>query len=265
MNIRDLLMPLEEYLEKSAPVEQSEYMDYSYAISKNGKSQLFYFGSGHSNDPDNPQNAKIKRHWKLFLQDSIGRERVAMVERGVKKIPDNEVGAIKAQGEGGLLTYLANRDGVDVVSPEPRRIEELQGLLDAGYRQQEIEYYYFAGSVVRWHRVKDQSSFEEFAKQHFQNRPPFWVIDSLATMREIHKDLFGGELDENEVTFFSAITKPRFGATVINHIARDSGLIRDAHIVQQIKNSWDQGKCIFAVFGAGHAIRQEPALRTLLS
>ncbi len=50
----------------------------------------------------------------------------------------------------------------------------------------------------------------------------------------------------------------------LNPVSSESSLIRDEHIVLEIKKNWDQGKSLFVIYGSGHAIVQEPALRKLL-
>jgi hypothetical protein len=50
----------------------------------------------------------------------------------------------------------------------------------------------------------------------------------------------------------------------INEIARKTSDVRDENILNEIVKYWSEGKSVFVVFGSGHLIIQEPALREIL-
>lgn len=260
MNIKDLLMPFEEK-NRIGIVK-----DYPFTIAKKGQNRLVYCGVSHSNDSKHPQNESIRQRWMTFLEKTDGQRRVAMVEGGLREIPDSVEGAVSRHGEAGLLTYLAKEAGVGVVCPEPRRSEEYTSLIEMGYTPEQVEYYYFARNVSFWGHFADRLSFERYLAQYFNNLPPFHLAaHNLDNMRQVHADMFGGEIREHDLAFFDVVTGTNYYPTAINQIARDCAVIRDAHIVQQIKQAWDEGKSVFVVFGATHAVIQEPALRKLLT
>jgi hypothetical protein len=59
------------------------------------------------------------------------------------------------------------------------------------------------------------------------------------------------------------ITTPTPQDHATNVIARRSGELRDEYLLDQVEHYWREGHSPFAVFGAAHAIRLEPALRNL--
>lgn len=52
--------------------------------------------------------------------------------------------------------------------------------------------------------------------------------------------------------------------TVLNQVARATSQYRDAFMVSEIAKALETHKKIFVVFGASHAVMQEPALRELI-
>src|SRR6266699_1456297 len=209
MNVKDLLMPYEEY------VKLDIRPAYVYTIKKDGQ-KLVYYGSTHSNDPIHPQFADIKRHWERFLTDTVGQNRVAMNEGGPRSIPSDDVSAVVSDAEAGLLTWLATAEaGVEIMSPEPNRNEEFEEL-SRTFTVDEIEYYYFARNIVQWHRKKGQSSFTDYMVRYFDRRRQ-QVADeavlSVRSMPELHKRWFGGDLDKSHRDFFYSITNPCFLST----------------------------------------------------
>ena len=88
---------------------------------------------------------------------------------------------------------------------------------------------------------------------------------SFEHMKKVQKTLFGTDFDINDSDFFKRVVDPTKTETVINKVSRfeDEGF-RDLHIVGEIEKYWNQGKSIFVIYGATHAVIQEPVLQTLV-
>ena len=88
-----------------------------------------------------------------------------------------------------------------------------------------------------------------------------FFIDSLA---KIHAQLFNTEIDLEDYEHFEKAANPTIEGSAINLVSRNSSRFRDIHIVTQIARHWKEGKHIFIVFGSGHVIRQEPAIKAIM-
>jgi hypothetical protein len=68
----------------------------------------------------------------------------------------------------------------------------------------------------------------------------------------------------NDKNFFEEVSNPILTTSSINLVLREMSLVRDRYIVKQINKYWQEGKNIFIVYGASHAVMQEPAIRYML-
>lgn len=75
------------------------------------------------------------------------------------------------------------------------------------------------------------------------------------------------ENDEQTLDFVDPIPweHNKNNQTVINQIARATSQYRDRFMVSEIAKALQTHKKIFVVFGASHAVMQEPALKELLA
>lgn len=83
-------------------------------------------------------------------------------------------------------------------------------------------------------------------------------------MEQIHKTIFDTDFSLEDKNFFFSIINPTKEKSIINKVSRTCSTFRNIHVTMEIEKLWNQGKNIFIVFGAGHLILQEPALRKLL-
>ena len=51
---------------------------------------------------------------------------------------------------------------------------------------------------------------------------------------------------------------------LVRRVLGDDTRMRDVQVVEEIAQRWRDGQSLFVVFGASHAVIQEPALRALL-
>ncbi len=258
--IKDLLSTYKEY------AVSMHTKPYTYSIDK-GQQVLYYFGASHSNDPADPQFIQLKDFWSEFLNKTEGKQRIALNEGGLRKPLDDEKEAIINDSEAGLITSLATKNNILIESPEPTRLIDI-GVLAEKYTKDQIQYYYFARMVYQWNRMNINQSFEEYIDEFLKADKELngWKdFDfSLENMKQIHKNLFGGEFDERDSEFFYNIIKPTYRTTVINCFSQDQGVNRDSFIVKEIVKFWEKGNNIFIVFGEAHAFIQGPALEALL-
>ncbi len=240
---------------------------YVYSLERDGQS-IDYFGAAHSCDPEHPQMKELKKAWENFLEKSRDRKRIVFVEGSLRESKATEEQSIlEAGGEGGLISFLAHQRGVDLYCPEPTSMDEVAELLKQ-FSKEQIAYYYFARVVNQWHRTfKAGVPFLKYIEGHLrQDAKELQWADfdfSLDHMKKIHRQIFEKDFDEMDAELFYDSSNPTRRSNPISEVARASSDIRNGHILDKIEEYWNEGYSIFIVYGSGHAVVHEPALRTL--
>lgn len=261
---KSLLLPREQYAEALKKHGRSPF---TFEI-KNNKQSLFYFGANHSRDPNNHQYPILRDYWQRFLNETEGLERIVLVETNLRKVGSSEEKSIEHGSEGAIVTMWARDSNVVVACPEPSQ-SALNSLALSQFSKDELAYHWFSVAVSSWHRFPEPrdvehgfSVFISWFSDAIKQQTIWKDYDfSIPHMREIHKKIFNTEFDENIRTDY---TNPNIDKTIINKIARVLSDFRDVHITSEIERYWNEGKSIFVVFGSGHLIIQEPALKKLL-
>ncbi len=245
-------------------------LPYCFEI-ENENQLLYYFGANHSRNINNEQFLKLENYWKSFLEKTREKNKVVLVEGGMRKVWDDKKTAVLKDSEAGFITLLASKEGVRKESPEPDAKLEREYLLQS-YANDEIQYYYFARVIPAWHQLPEpRQEFSEFMKTYRSSIKegsygPEWAdYDfSLENMKKVHKKIFGSEFNENDKNYIKSVINPTTEKTIINKVARASSTFRNVYIVSRIEELWKNGESIFVVFGMAHPILQERALKKLL-
>jgi hypothetical protein len=230
------------------------------------KKVLFYFGANHSRDPKNPQYPALKEYWQKFLKATDGKERIVLVEGGLRKLEKDEESAItKGGSEGGLVTFLAHKAGVSIACPDISDEELMEKLPDQN--KDEVLLYWFLCWLDNFQKHPEpKPDFEKSAKMWCESREQrkIWknVDVSFPRLKQIYKEVMGKEFDEKASP--NDFVNPNKTETPINKIARAQSDLRDANIASEIERYWNEGKSIFVVFGRGHLIIERPALEAIL-
>jgi len=261
MEIEKLLLSWDEFknTEFSTP--------YTFNIQK-GTQELEYFGSGHLYDPANPGLEAIEERWSNFLARHSPDEIIVVIERHFKKIRETKEDNIRIAGESGLISFLAAARTIPTICFEPSREKVLNELHRRGRSKEILFYHEMAEMALQWHQMTEKPSFEEYMHVYFDrfkdnfDWPGFDF--SLEHARTIHSELFNADLDENDKRFFYDIIDPAQTTCIINEISREVDTFRDSAVVKGIVEEWHKGKSIFVVYGSGHAVIQERALKELL-
>ena len=233
-----------------------------------GKQHLTFYGSEHTNDPTHPQFTDLEERWKTFIADS--QNPIAFVEGHYDELLQEETvdksHSIIAGGEAQFMVYLARTSNVPVLSPEPDRLWEATELADE-FGKDKVILYYFVRQLGFWNRFTKKPDIEKRATDmlgHMKETYQWEEVDfSIDGMRTLHEVVFGKSLDMHDRKWLYEITTPTPNDFVTNVIARRSGELRDEYLLAQVDEYWHKGYSPFAVFGAAHAIRLEPALRKL--
>lgn len=233
-----------------------------------GNQHILFYGSTHTNNPDDPQFSDLETRWEQFI--SLVEKPIVFVEGHFDQVSENETRdrtqSILAGAESQFMVYLARHSGVPVISPEPDRIWEASKLAKE-FGRDSVVFFYFVRQLGYWNRFTEQPDIEVEAANMMklmQETYQWKDIDfSVESMKVMHEATFGKPLDMHDKKWLYDITTPTPQDYATNVLARRSGELRDGYILEQIQDYWRQGYSPFAVFGAAHAIRLEPALRAL--
>lgn len=256
-----LLLPREQYEEVSKRYGRPPF---TFEI-KNNHQALFYFGANHSHDPANHQYPVLREYWDKFLYETGGRDRIVLIEGGLKPLRSTEENAIKDGSESALVTIWAHSLSISIASPDIKDSELLKLLPNNS--KEETLLYLFLNFVDHWRRHADpKPDFDKYISNWVEHRKKnlTWTgIDfSLDSLTRLYKEIIGK--DFNKEDDFNNLINPNKTGTKINEIARSQSNLREANIVSELERYWKEGKSIFIVFGNGHLIIQEPALKELL-
>lgn len=258
MNL-NLLMSISDY-------KSGNYQTPYFFVIRGKKQTIFYFGAKHSYNPNHKQFRLLENFWDDFLVQTKKINCIVLIEGGIRPIPKNETDGIREGGEASFVTFLANKEHIEIYSPEPNQSTERQELLKK-FTKEQIQYYYFARTINQWYRRNCSPSFDNYIQNFLKNskRLRGWEdFDfSLENMKKIHKRLFDTKFNEKDKNLFAKSVDPTKKLNILNKIAAESGIIRDTHILSEIKKLWDKKKNIFIVYGQAHAVMQEPVLRDL--
>ncbi len=255
-----LLLSWHQYRQKRISIP------YIYRIKK-GNQLLLYFGADHVFNVTHVQVQEIRNCWEEFLKKTKKKNCLVLTEGGKRIISDNLEQDIREGGEGDFITHLAKEAGIDTESPEISWGDSIRQL-SKQFPREEVYYMHFILVVLKWHKLKPRPEFAEYISHYLdQDKETLsWKnFDfSLEHMKAIHKRLFRKKLVVPDEKFFYSIVAPPEYTCIINEISRAQDLIRDNYMVDEIVKYWNEGKNLFIVFGVGHAVVQEPALRKLL-
>ena len=264
------VMTFEEYAEK--------HHDTPYLFEVRNKNKLVeYFGAEHSNDPQNPMFEHIEEKFKeanpqvVFVEgvNTLAKRKEAFAEE-IKKADRDTV--IEKMGESGFALKLAVETGADIISPEPDFRSEIEHLIRKGYGKEEIFAYYMYRTIEQYHRNQEKLPTDEYLTPYlneFREASAWPDFDySLEHLQRIGTRIWGEKGDMLQRDGSRTDPTPREVEqalwTPVNDVAQQSGYFRDKHIVGRIEETMKEKDRLFVVFGASHAVMQEPALRKVL-
>jgi len=221
---------------------------------------LFWNGIEHSCDYKHSQFQKLKIKWGEFLK--LAKSPLVIVENNNSKVYPTEERAVKDGCEVGFMIFLAAKIAVPVKCFEPNRHNEMNYLAGL-FSKEKTEYYYFARAVAQWYRVVKNGKVEEYVFSFLKRDEKVSKWDnfdfSIDHMRQIHKNLFGNELDFNDKEFFLKVESPVDESNPLKDVVRASSVYRDISIIESVKSVWKEND-IFMVYGRGHQEAHEKGL-----
>ncbi|MCR4280601.1 MAG: hypothetical protein NUV82_04235 [Candidatus Komeilibacteria bacterium] len=249
---------------------------YVFALKGAGK-ELRYFGAPHERDPKNPLFQEIETAFKearpdiIFVEGINVQEDLDRFNEQVRNATPEMV--IERLGESGFILKLGLEKGIEWRSPEPTDEELYNFLLTQGFSKDQIFAWDVFQILPQYQRQVNKLSFKEYIAgfiDRFQQATGWEGFDySYEHAIRLGEQILGQSIDvEDEPTaqdFIDPIPweEKKDKQTVLNRIGEASSLFRDRQIVSEIADALTTHKRIFIVYGASHAVMQEPALRKL--
>lgn len=243
--------------------------------------ELLYFGSYHSCDPKDSIFAQIEEFIDepdiVFIEgiDSQNNTRKEEINQMLKQSSYSDI--ITEQGEPGFTIKRAAEKDIEWHSPEPDDRDIWYYLETYGYTKDSI----FAFEIFRVlpeyleqvYQSGKYTSFKQYTApliKKFKENTDWQNFDySYHTALATGKDLIGldSDLDIENIPSIKAqkyidpVPRDNTNINLFNHINQLTSQFRDQEIVYQIVTALEQRKKVLVVFGASHAVMQQPALK----
>ncbi len=267
-NVLSSIMTAEEYsrIEHETP--------YTFEL-KVGDKELYYFGTPHSRDFNDPIFKEIKSAFDkvnpdiIFVEGMNVRGDKARFDEMIKSATLEDV--IDRAGESGFTLKLGVEKGIDWRSPEPTDEDLYNDLVAKGFSKDEIFAWDVFHVLPQYHRQMKRGGFKNYVSRFidgFRQATNWEGFDySYERAIKLGEQIFDEVIDvENDQRALDRIDPiPWEGKkgkqTVLNRISEVSGIFRDRKIVSDIIEAFKKHKKVFVVYGASHAVMQEPAFR----
>jgi hypothetical protein len=269
--LKSLILSSEQYREHPFATDPGDHI-YPYEIS-DGERTLTYFGTTHTNDPENPAFGEIlkafeKAHPEIVYVEGmefINSQKDAVRERLVQESVEDA----KKQGENYYTLKLAVDSGADFESPELKRTEEVNHLVESGFSKEDIFRFYFDRAVYGYQRQAKDLNKEDCLQYIGRNLKAFRdTSDLLKEEVDALEHEAIANLDIHDEDKYQSAVDPipweNKESTVTNDISRRLSFLRDEYQFERIAEGLQTHSHIFVVYGSAHAVKQEPALRELL-
>ena len=255
---------VKEYIELEVPImDMNDYEEiwdshrrpYIFSIKSNNGGEVYILGVEHNKDPDHPQLDSIQYYWNLSKPD------VALVEGRVGNLFTWFQDPVKELGEGGYVTHLSNKSGVELFTWEPNRETEIELLMKDFPVEQIAMFYTFRPYFSNMRHGKPENP-EEALQEYLNSRTDYPHLKGVFTSWT--------ELDEKWKKDFPNIdwrdhnSGNGYPEGYLHDIWNKSNLARDEHMIMTIREFVKDGKVVFVTMGSSHAPRIEAALNSVL-
>ncbi|MES2622854.1 MAG: hypothetical protein V4576_00425 [Patescibacteria group bacterium] len=261
------ILTAEEYV--NLPYIREKALGHVFKLEK-GNKKLFYVGTMHTNKPENPLFREIKNEFNTLQPEIVmleGRRYINTEKENYRNYyKDKTLEETIGEGEPTFTLKLAVDAGIDFESPEPSQRKEIQHLVDLGYSQVDIHRYYAYRNIYQFLRENSPSTISA-CKEYVQK---FMVNFRI---RSGWNEELLNELDANILAEIGTGDNKRFSIgsdptpwpgeeyPITGQIAAASGQFRDEYMVEEVIRALQKYDKVFIVYGAYHALVQEPALR----
>ena len=232
---------------------------------QNTNKHLIAIGVSHTYDENNPQLAAIKKIYSNFKPD------LTINEGGhITKKFKSEKEAIEQNGETGLLKYLSDLDQKPLINGDIEDASEFKLMLKK-YTKDDLLLYYMMERLVIPHLngAYGNKTFDELYTKAIQKwfiQEGFPVDKNLQTLegfKKLYLDKMGHPLVLSinpDIELFDYVN-PNCEYCAIG---KSSKVLRDSILLDKINSELKTHDKIMVVFGHGHILAIEPALKKMM-
>ncbi|MAZ29830.1 hypothetical protein CL655_00930 [bacterium] len=251
---------------------------YLYTLGS-GEDALTFVGARHSNDPYDKLFSIIPEHFDSFKPDVVAVEGVqsmsgaAGTERFIAGLTRQE--AITRGGESIFTIKHALEQGVPWFCPEPSDAALMRHLVLHFYDRETLVAWYVLRLLGQYHRRAENMPFVAYVAPFlsYLEQATSWsdvsftynqALETAAAVLSQEPNLYNADraIEYTDPIPWSNRWEQQ---TVFNEITRTALAFRDRHIIKRISDELLRGQRVLVVYGAGHAVMQEPAYRLLLN
>ena len=244
--------------------ELARASDNPYFYKLQHKQQYIYcVGVKHTCNPNDGQFAALKKLFSEFKSKVESSNALILIEGGVCPRSSSEQKAITQFGEPGFLVFLADKNALEVVSPEPNDAFILDELKKQ-FNTESILYSRFTDIACQWNRLPAKPEFRRYVDKFLRSdkialglRAQDFPLEKLI---EIHDKTHDHKFDKDDLKCFHNDSSPHDNKIV--QVAED---IRDNYILNRVVDYIKAGRSLFIVYGSSHVIRYEKFLKQFTS
>ncbi|MEZ0224812.1 MAG: hypothetical protein ACAH83_09685 [Alphaproteobacteria bacterium] len=245
------------------------------SVFASGEKQLHYIAAKHGGDIDSPTLKTVKQEFDAFKPDVViiegapntGEKSPAWYLEYAREM---EKSKFAGGGEGTYAAVLAADCKIDFVPGEPTARELLEGMRAQGFTTQDLLGWHVAGMIKS--RFADGSIDDANADARIertaQNRINEFGLKDVTfkadDFRRWYRDRMGKDFSLAGAAADDGAPSSRADANFMQKIMAAADKVREPHIVQVIEEQLSQHDKVLVVYGSGHAIKQEPALESML-
>ncbi len=238
-----------------------------------GNKKLVFFGSSHTNDPEDHLFTEIEEKFKELQPEIVFVEGMEGINKSKDRVRERvtreDVDEVKSEGESHFTLKLGVDAGIDFQSPEPTFSDEIAYLIGKDFSKEDIFRFNIYRNIDQYQRQNKEPSVEA-CKEYL--KPYFGTFRKYSGWSESELDAFEREILEtlniqDRTTYHNQVDpipwedRPQ---TIINEISRNSSDFRDRYIFERIAEALKKYDRLFIVYGSAHAVKQEPAIKALL-
>lgn len=272
-----ILRALDRVMSPEHYAKRKHTTPYLYTLGS-GDEALTFVGAHHSSDPEDqlfPVIDDAITEFKpdiIFVEGMQGFDGVAGTEQFIRGL--DRADAITRGGESVYTIKRALELGIPWSCPEPSDTSIYSVLLDSYYSRSEIAAWHMLCILSQYQARSEALPFNAYIAPflgQFKKATDWTNFDySLEYAVTTAQQVLGQSFSIRNVDRASEYTDPipwphRWEVqTHFNEMTRIALHHRDQYIVRQIAKEVQAGKRVMVVYGAGHAVMQEPSYRYLL-
>lgn len=227
---------------------------YVFEVRASSGGAAVVFGAEHTKNPEDAQFEQIRARW-AELQPTV-----ALIESDLGMLFPAFMDPVREFGEVGMVHALAREANIQTFSWEPPDERVVASAIAQGFTTQQVALRWVLGPYFSNRRFGQPADPIAFVADTFDERIRLPALDGalsdVSQIDEAWSEEFPDGPDWRDVS--DEFGLPGFLGAI------DLNAVRDQHLVACIADLLKQGERVFVIAGSSHAVKVEPAVRTLV-